>query len=206
MKNTMILSGIAAAAATAAIFGLAPAPTAAPAPAVAKADAAAFRVDPVHSTIVFRIRHSDIAPFYGRFTGINGDFTLDNDNPGSGHVNITVDAATVDTANKQRDDHLRSSDFFNANQFPEITFRSTKVEPGQGDTFKVTGDFTLHGVTKPVTIEVEKAEKTTARGTSGGLATEFTIKRSDYDMTYGIDGNALGDEVTLQIGIEGAAG
>lgn len=207
MKNALVLSGIAAAAATAAVFGLAPMHAPAPAaPSAASAAAAmTFTVDPVHSSIVFRVRHNDVAPFYGRFNMVDGEFAIDADNPASGHVNLTIDASTVDTHNDRRNGHLRSGDFFNVNQFPQITFRSTKIEGGQEGAYKITGDLTLHGVTKPVTIDVEKSERTTDRGTSAGLAAEFTILRSDFDMTYGIDGNALGDEVTLLIGIEGGA-
>lgn len=205
MKNAMILSGIAAAAATAVIFGLAPTPAPAVTPMVAPAAAATFTVDPVHSTLVYRIRHNGVAPFHGRFNKVEGAFALDPENPASGQIELTVDAASVDTANQRRDGHLKSGDFFNVEQFPEITFKSTKIEKGENGDFKVTGDLTLHGVTKPITVDLKHAQRTTERGTVAGLATEFTIKRSDFDMTYGLQNGGLGDEVTLMIGIEGGA-
>src|SRR5690606_10549831 len=99
--------------------------------------------------------------------------------------------------------HLKSNDFFNVEQFPTITFKSTKIEEAEEGALKVTGDLTLHGVTKSVVVEVDQAQKSGQRGAFAGLGTEFTIKRSDFDMTYGLDNNALGDEVTLLIGIEG---
>lgn len=207
MKNAMILSGIAAAAATAVIFGLAPSSAPATTPFVAPAAAATtFTVDPVHSSIVYRIEHNGVAPFYGRFNKVEGTFAIDAENAGAGQIDLTVDAASVDTGNQRRDNHLRSGDFFNAEQFPAITFKSTKIEPGEGGALKVTGDLTMHGVTKSITAEVHPAQRTNDRGTVGGLATEFVIKRSEFDMTYGLEGGGLGDEVTLLIGIEGNAG
>ena len=109
---------------------------------------------------------------------------------------------SVDTKNEKRDQHLKNADFFNAKQFPVMTFKSTKVE-GSGDTYKVTGDLTLHGVTKPLTLEIKKGGE--AKGMEGeirgGGETKFAIKRSDYGMNF-MQG-PLGDEINIVVSLEG---
>jgi polyisoprenoid-binding protein YceI len=161
-----------------------------------------YKIDPVHSNVLFSINRQGVSDFYGMFNDISGTVVFDNADPSKSSVDLTVPVESLDTRNEKRDQHLKSPDFFNAKQFPTLTFKSTKVE-GSGDTFRVTGDFTLHGVTKPITVEFKRgAEVKGQRGEvrSGGQ-TRFTIKRSDYGMTF--MAGPLGDEVNLILSLEG---
>lgn len=185
-------------------------PTSAPAPAPSTASIGqAFKVDTGHSGAVFRIKHMDIAYFWGRFDTITGTVTADAQSPS---FDVTIDANSVNTGNQRRDDHLRSPDFFNVKEFPTITFKSTSskrafVEPQPGMYYEVNGDLTMHGVTKPVKALVEwTGTADTPRGRRCGFEAMITVKRSDFGMNHGIDQKALGDEVRIIIGIEGVAG
>ena len=171
------------------------------APVVTSNEATTFRVDPGHSSVMFRIVHLGVAPFYGRFNEISGDFTLED----GGSVNVKVNAASVDTNSDQRDGHLKSADFFNVNQFPEITFESTKVTESGENTYDVEGNLTMLGTSQPVSVTFTKlGEGERGRfGYRAGIETDITVKRSDYGMTFYLDNGALGDEVTLYIGLEG---
>ncbi len=166
-------------------------------------DAAAwFDVDPVHSTIIFGINHLGVSTFYGRINNPTGEFHLDPANPAASSFKISAKTENVDTNSGDRDRHLKSGDFFDAKQFADITFRSTAVDRSGKSTYNVTGDLTLHGVTRPINIVVEHiGTKETRMGVRSGFSTNFTIKRSDFGMGFML--GMLGDEVTLMIGIEG---
>lgn len=161
-----------------------------------------YKVDPVHSSVVFSIKHVGVTDFLGSFNEINGTVVFDEADPSKSTVELTVPVAGVDSRHPKRDEHLKSADFFNAEKFPAVTFKSTKVE-GSGSDFKVTGDFTLLGVTKSITVDFKRGPdgKGMQGEVRGGGQTRFTIKRSDYGMTF-MPG-ALGDEVTLVISLEG---
>ncbi len=122
-----------------------------PAPAAAAPSAGAWKVDAVHSSVLFRIKHVGTSWTIGRFNGISGEITLDEAKPENCKVAIEIDPSTVDTNCKPREDHLRSADFFSVKEFPKISFASTKVAKS-GDKYSVTGDLTLHGVARPVTL------------------------------------------------------
>jgi polyisoprenoid-binding protein YceI len=160
-----------------------------------------FEIDPIHSSVLFKIRHLNVADFHGRFNEIKGNVSFDKDSPEKSAVTAEVAVESVDTHNDKRNQHLKSPDFFNAKQFPTISFKSTKVEKS-GDIFKITGDFTLHGVTKSITVDFKKVGE--GKGMQGELraggGTEFTIKRSDYGMTF--MQNAVGDEVGIILSLE----
>ncbi len=161
-----------------------------------------YKVDPVHSTSAFRIKHANIAPFWGRFNEPTGTFTLDEADPTKSSFTIELSAEKVDTANKKRDDHLRSPDFFNAKQYPRITFKSTKVEKGEGDALSVTGELTMHGVTKQITVPVELTGKGDFMGQPrAGVEATMTVKMSDFAIK-GMPG-ALSDEVKVIVALEG---
>lgn len=165
------------------------------------AAAATFTVDPVHSTVVFRIKHNNTAYFYGRVNAPEGTINFDPANVEASSFSFTLKTANIDTANQGRDTHLKSADFFNAAEHPNLTFKSTAVKKGEGDKLEVTGDLSIHGVTKSVTVTLEKTGEGTNRGRAlVGFETVFTIKRSDFGMS-GMT-NALGDEVRLMVGIE----
>ena len=168
------------------------------------ADAAdTYEVDAAHSMIIFRAKHMDVSNNYGRFNEFSGTLTVDEADAANSAIELEVKAESVDTANEKRDQHLRSPDFFNAKQFPVITFKSTKVEKVDEDTLKVTGDFELHGVKKSVTVEVEMTGKgKNPQGTAIiGFETIFTIKRSEFGMNYGI--GAVSDDVRITVSVEG---
>jgi len=184
-------------------------PTPAYVPAAYTQSAAkSYTVDGVHSGVVFRIMHAGAAPFYGMFTGLSGDLVVDMDNPEATRLNMAIDTSKVATGNDNRDDHLRSADFFNARQFPTATFTSTSVKAagdGAADgAMQVTGDLTLLGVTKPVTATMTPTGEGQFRNsTRAGFETKLTFKRSDFGMTAYIDQGTLGDEIELIVFIEG---
>ena len=162
-----------------------------------------FEVDPVHSSVVFKVKHFNVSYVYGRFNDVTGTFVLDEESPEKSRIEIKVLAQSVDTNNAKRDQHLRGPDFFDAKQFPAITFTSKQVERKDPHTFAVKGDLTLHGVTREVTLDVKNTgEGTDPRGVHRkGAEVLFTIKRTDYGMSYMV--GPLSDEVHLMIGIEG---
>jgi len=163
-------------------------------------EAGTYDVDGVHSSVLFKVKHAGIAWFYGRFNGISGSFTLGND--GKGEVDLSVSAASVDTGNEKRNGHLKSPDFFNAVEFPTITFKGALE--GEGDAWTANGKLTLHGVTRDVEAEVERVGSGEAmKGFRTGLFATFTINRSDFGMKYGVDNGALGDEVEIIVSLEG---
>ena len=164
----------------------------------------AYEVDTAHSMILFRAKHNGVAYNYGRFNEFTGAITMDETDASKSTVEFEVKAASVDTGNEKRDQHLRSSDFFSAKQFPVITFKSTKVsaKEGEGEVLAVTGDLELHGVKKSITVDVEITGR--AQGRQGesliGFESIFTIKRSEFGMTYGL--GPISDEIRLIVSIE----
>jgi len=172
-----------------------------------RAEAQAHKVDPVHSFVVFRIGHANIGYVWGRFNDPAGSFTLDDADPAKSSFEIEIKVANVDTHQPKRDEHLQTPDFFNAKQYPTITFKSTSVKKASAaNTLDVTGDLTMHGVTKSVTIPVEITGKGDfPPGTHrAGLETTFTVKRTDYGIK-GIPGapGVVGDDVRITVALEG---
>jgi polyisoprenoid-binding protein YceI len=161
-----------------------------------------FKVDAVHSFVLFSVQHLGIANTYGRFNDISGIVVFDKENPAKSSVELSVPIESLDTHNSIRDRSLKSPDFFDAKQFPTMTFKSTKVE-GSGDTLQVSGDLTIRGVTKPLTVDFKKGGE--GKGVfgemRGGGETRFTIKRSDFGMNF--QQGAVGDEVTIILSLEG---
>ena len=169
-------------------LGFAAAHEGAPEPAPA-GEAVGFEVDNVHSSVIFKISHMGVANFYGRFNDIQGTYTLDEADPSASHFDFQVKADSVDTKNSKRDGHLKSAKITRTGE--------TKAN--------VTGDLTFHGVTKPITLDMQIfTAKQTAQGYKGGLETTFTIKRSDYGMDTYVANGALGDEVTITVAVEAA--
>ncbi|MCB9844526.1 MAG: YceI family protein [Phycisphaeraceae bacterium] len=181
--------------------------TAAPRPDLASAGT--YSVDPVHSGVFFQIKHAGVTNFYGRFNTFSGSFSFDPAAPEDGSFSFTVDAASVDTGAEGRDNHLRTPDFFNVRQFPEISFQSTSVTPSQEEgAYRIEGDLTLHGVTKPVTADMMWLGTGEFRNAPiGAFEATFRIKRSDFDMTKYMaedlsDSGGLGNNVTLYVSVE----
>jgi len=180
-----------------ALVGLSLGTTAAP----ARAAAEVYNVDPVHSYVLFKVKHMDIAYAYGRFNEFSGKISWDAANPAASTISVEVKTASVDTGNKDRDGHLTNPDFFNAAQFPTMTFKSTAVKKVDATHLEVTGDLSLHGKTKSVTFAVEHAGPIThpRAGTVAGFHAEFPIKRSDFGVGKP---EGLGDEVRLTLSLE----
>jgi polyisoprenoid-binding protein YceI len=167
---------------------------------------AVYGVDGVHSSVVFAVKHNNVSWFFGRFDKVDGKFNLDQANPASSTLDISVDAGSVSSGNDGRDKHLKGPDFFSTSEFPKITFKSTSVKPGTAkNTYEVAGDLTLRGVTKPITITVEDTGRGAgARGGEvAGFITTFTINRGDYGVKYMLGSKALGDEVKLTVSLQG---
>lgn len=171
------------------------------APAAPAADGHDWAVDPGHSSVVFKVKHANAAWFKGSFDSISGTVTLDPSKPEAGSVKLVIPVESIDSNDKKRDDHLKNADFFNAKENPEIAFTSTKIAK-KGDALEVTGDLAMAGKKHAITLHVEKAGEGEFYGKRVGYSTTFTVKRSEYGMNYGIDKNALGDEVTLMIDLE----
>lgn len=171
----------------------------------APAAAGAFTVDAVHSTVLFKVKHLGVANAYGRFNDMSGAFVVDAASESGNSLEVSVNVESIDTANAGRDKHLRSPDFFSSKEFPTMTFKSTKFVKSGEKTFDVTGDLTFRGVTKTITVPVELLGVGKGRrgGEVAGIETTFTIKRSDYGMTYMVDNGGLGDEVTITVALEG---
>ncbi len=191
------------------LAGFAPAPVDASTQLKAPANAASYKVDSVHSTVLFRIRHMGVANFYGVFTDFSGEFTFDPEDHAAGEFGFEVRTASVDTRNADRDDHLRTADFFNSRQFPTIAFTSTGVEHVEGDLYTLTGNLTLQGETRPVSAELEwMGTGTDLQGKAiAGYEARFEIKRSDFGMTKylatdGSESGGLGNIIKLTVAVE----
>jgi polyisoprenoid-binding protein YceI len=169
-----------------------------------QAQAVTYRIDPVHSFIIFRVKHLNTGFAYGRFNTFSGTFVVDERNPANSSIELEIEANSVDTGNSQRDDHLRNPDFFNARQFPKITFKSTRVRKLNDTTVEVQGNLTMRGVTRPITARVTFTGK--GRNQRGqeiiGFETTFTIRRSQFNINYGLNGG-LDDEVRVTFAVEG---
>lgn len=179
----------------------APVAQAAPATPAAKSSAAeVFKVDGVHSAVLFRIQHMGAGMFWGRFNAVEGTITFDGANQLA--FDVSVDVGSIDTASSKRDDHLKSPDFFNAKEFPKMTFKSTSATKTTGNFYEVKGDLTMHGVTKPITAKVEWIGTTDMGARRAGFEATFTVNRADFGMNYGIDKGALGRDVQVIVALE----
>lgn len=170
--------------------------------AAALAYTGTYDVDAVHSSNVFRIKHMGVANFYGRFSEVEGTFTLDDADPSKAAFDVKLKTASVSTANEARDKHLMSEEYFDAEKHPAITFKSKSAKKAGDNALDVTGELTMKGVTKPLSAKVELTG--VGKGFRGGVIcgweTTFTVKRSDFGV--GKEGG-LGDEVRITISAEG---
>jgi len=159
-----------------------------------------YKIDPVHSAVIYQIKHFNVGNAYGRFNEPTGSVSVDNGAAAAFTFEVKTDK--VDTGNPKRDAHLKSPDFFDAKQFPTITFKSTEVKAAGENKFDVTGDLTMHGVTKSITVPITKTGEgdTKMMGYRTGWEAQVDLKRSDY----GINGlkDAIGDDVHLIISFE----
>lgn len=168
-----------------------------------------WQIDPAHSAAHFSVRHLMISNVRGEFTKLSGSATIDMADPSKSKVDVTIDAASINTREPQRDEHLRSSDFFDVARFPSLTFRSTRVEAHGADEFKVTGELTLHGVTREVVLDVEgptPAIKDPWGNVRAGVTATAKINRKDFGLVWNAvteaGGLVVGDEVKITIEAE----
>lgn len=162
-----------------------------------------YKVDPVHSTVIFKCMHANASWAFGRFDDVSGSFTFDAQKPENSKVEITIQAKSVNTNDAKRDDHLKSPDFFDVKQFPTATFKSKSVAKKSDKLYAVTGDLSLHGVTKNVTIDMEHtgSAEDPRMGKLAGFYGTLTLSRGDFGIKYGQ--GMLGEEVHLMLSIEG---
>jgi polyisoprenoid-binding protein YceI len=161
-------------------------------------------IDPAHSSVEFAVRHLMISTVRGRFADVQGTVTLDPSDLLTAEVDVTIGAASIDTRMSQRDEHLRSADFFDVERHPALTFKSRRAAV-QGDVVTLTGDLTIRGVTREVTLAVtaQGQQADPWGGTRSGFEATGKIKRSDFGLTWNqaleAGGVAVGDEVKITI-------
>jgi polyisoprenoid-binding protein YceI len=173
---------------------------------VARADREVFTLDGAHTQIGFKVRHF-VSKVGGQFKKFSGTIEIDRAKPSASTVDLKIEAASIDTGNESRDKHLNSPDFFDTAKFPELTFKSTKIEPKGKDVFEVTGDLTIKGVTKTAVLTVTSGGFTAegARGQKAGFEVTGKINRKDFGVNWNniMDGTAmLGDDVDIAITVE----
>lgn len=170
-----------------------------------------YTIDPAHSRIGFVARHAMVTKVRGGFNDFQGTLQLDGDNPERSSAQVTIQAASIDTRNEDRDQHLRSNDFFDMERYPEISFVSTGVTPLDDERYRLTGDLTIKGVTKPVTLDVEHTG--TAVDPWGNLRVGFegstTVNRKDWGVNWNAaleaGGVLVSEKVTLEIEVSAVA-
>ena len=174
-------------------------------PARGAAEPVVYKVDADHSGVGFSIRHF-VSRVSGKFRDFDGVIRYDRENPVASSVQFTVKAASIDTTNNDRDEHLRSKDFFEVAKYPTLTFTSTRVVPKDSNTLEVTGNLTMHGVTREVTFPVELLGTVkTPGGEKAGFEASFTVNRKEFGIDWNniLDsGPVLGDEVKISIEVE----
>ncbi len=163
-----------------------------------------YAFDKAHTQILFFINHLGFSNSQGEFLDYDGQFVIDEENPENSNVEVDIKVAGLDLDDDKWNEHVLGADFFDAETYPSITFKSTDVKLTGDNTAEVTGDLTMHGVTKPVTLHMTH-NKSGVHPYSGkyvaGFSGETTVKRSDFGMTYGLPG--IGDDVHIRLEVEG---
>jgi len=174
------------------------------------APATTFAIDKAHSEITFQVRHL-ITKVRGRFADFEGSVTFDEARPEQSSATLTVNAASINTSEADRDTHLKSADFFAVDQFPTLTFKSRRVTRTGADTFDVVGDLTIHGVTKEVTLPATYlgTAKDPWGNSRAGFESELTLNRKDFGLTWNAaletGGFLVGDEVKVGFSVQAIA-
>jgi polyisoprenoid-binding protein YceI len=163
-----------------------------------------WKIDPTHSHVSFAVRVLSVSTTRGRFHVLRGHLHIDEQHPANSWVEAEVEAASVDTQNTLRDAHLRSAAFFAVKQYPTITFQSTNVEHAGGQDYQVTGNLTLHGVTRPIVFDVAYHGQSTLMGVRAGLRASAQINRTDFGVGRGAAVQlAASSLVTIEIELKG---
>lgn len=177
--------------------------------APALAFGASYDIDPAHSAARFGVKHMMVATVQGEFSKLSGTVVLDEKDLKNSRIEATIDATTISTRNEQRDADLRSAKFFDIGKFPAITFKSTEVKAAGKDRFKVTGDLTMHGVTRPVVLDVESPSievKDPYGNAKRGAVATTKLNRKDFGLTWNValeaGGVMVSDEVVVTIDLE----
>jgi polyisoprenoid-binding protein YceI len=166
-----------------------------------------YKIDKAHSEVTFQVRHL-LTKVRGRFSEFEGTIDYDDEQLEQSAAQMTVQAASIDTTERDRDAHLRSADFFDVENFPTLTFRSRRIAPKGGDAFELHGDLTIHGVTRQVAFDVELLGKAKDPWGNERIAFEATaaLNRKDYGLNWNAvletGGFLVGDEVTISLSIQ----
>ena len=168
-----------------------------------------WNIDPAHSGAEFKVKHMMISNVKGKFSGLSGVLKLDETNYARSTVEASIPVSTVNTGDEKRDGHLVSADFFDAEKFPAMTFKSTRIESVGGGDYEVTGDLTIHGVTKPVVLKLEDVSEPSKDPWGNhriGLRGTTRINRKDFDLGWNAaletGGVLVGEEVTITLDVE----
>jgi len=167
----------------------------------------AWKLDPTHTIVEFSAKHLMISTVKGRITDIEGTIYADENDPENSSVDVTLKAASIDTRTEQRDNHLRSADFLDVEKFPAITFKSTRIE-GSRNEFNLTGDLTIRGVTRPITLDAtfEGETKDPWGGERIGFSATGKIDRRDFGLTWNLllesGGITVGNDIKISIELE----
>jgi polyisoprenoid-binding protein YceI len=167
-----------------------------------------YQIDPSHSTASFSIKHMMIAKVHGGFEKMSGQLVYDKEQPTKSSIDVSIETASINTRESQRDTHLKSPDFFDVEKYPTITFKSTRIEGQLGD-LKVVGDLTIHGVTQSVSLDVEGPSeeiKDPWGNIKIGASGQTKIKRKDFGLTWNAaleaGGLLVGDDVTITLDVQ----
>lgn len=173
------------------------------------ASAAVYDIDTSHSSVTFKVRHMMVANVRGELGQVSGQVTLDEADLTRSSVNATIDAATINTRDAKRDEHLRSADFLDVAGHPLITFKSTRIQAGKGGALFVTGDLTIRGTTREVTLDVETPSPEVRDpwgNVKRGIAARARINRKDFGVSWNValeaGGILVGDEISINLEIE----
>jgi polyisoprenoid-binding protein YceI len=171
-----------------------------------------YKIDPAHTSIVFSVGHAGLSYTYGFFKQAGGTYTIDKTTPANSRFELVIQADSLDTNNAKRDEHLRGPEFFNTRQFPEIRFETTACNytetaerGGIRRVYELTGDLTMHGVTRPIKFPLELLAEGLGpyKDQRTGFLCQLSLKRSDFDMDYLVKENLVGDAVSITISFEG---
>ncbi len=168
----------------------------------------AYDINTSHSLIEFSVKHMMFTTVKGRFTQFQGDIEIDEANPINSKVDVTIETASISTGDANRDAHLRSADFFEPEKYPTITFTSAKVEPLGGEQYRVTGDLTLHGVTRPISFDItrEGVTKTMKGEALQAFSATLTLSRKDFGLEWNValesGGWLVSDQVKISLEVQ----
>ena len=170
--------------------------------------ATTWQIDPKHSVVEFAVKHMMFSTVKGRFSDVGGTIVYDEHDPARSKVEVEIDAASIDTREPQRDEHLRSADFFEVEKYPTITFRSTRVEPLSSDRMRVVGDLTMHGVTREVALEASfLGSGTNPWGQRvAGFSATGELNRKDFGLNWNAaleaGGVLVGEKIRINLEVE----